>query len=102
MTLHAILLLVGAAAQLLLSGFMAMLVVFSAPVILGRITPGTMLAKVFDAWIFLLPVIGLLTAGVLCYLAFNQPRAVSHLWHLPSLVVFGGYIALMVMTRPRG
>lgn len=94
MSVHQVLLLVGALVQLGFAGFQLMFVIFSAASIIDRRDPGPLMQSVFTGCMVVVPLVALVTAGWLAYLAFNRPVASAHLWHLVPVCTGLAYLAL--------
>lgn len=93
MTLNGILLVLGGCVQVCMSALLGMMGIFAGASIVDRRNPEPWVANLLGACVFVLPALGLLTAGVLIYMAFKRPVAMSHLWHLVSVVPFAAYFA---------
>lgn len=92
MSVHAILLLLGACAQVVFAAVQGMFVIFSAASIIDRRSPSELQALLLGNCMWFLPALGLGTAVWMLWLAFRKPTVWAHLWHLLPVGAFAIYV----------
>lgn len=77
--------LAGTVAQLMLAGFLFMMVVFSAAGIGNGVALGKLQLAIFNLSVFVVPALCVLSAGIVVYLHMHGGSASSYWWYAMPL-----------------
>jgi hypothetical protein len=94
--------LAGTLAQLMLAFFLFMMVVFSAAGIGNGVVLGKVQYAIFNLWLFALPALCVVSAGVVVYLHMHGAGASSYWWYAMPLAAAAMYFAYAVACAKSG
>jgi hypothetical protein len=94
--------LAGSLAQLMLALFLFMMVVFSAAGIGNGVVLGKLQLAIFNLWVFVLPALCVVSAGVVVYLHMHGAGASSYWWYAMPLAAAAVYFAYAVACAKNG
>ncbi|HET6805297.1 MAG TPA: hypothetical protein VFH59_07660 [Frateuria sp.] len=94
--------LAGTFTQLMLAGFLFMMVVFSASGIGNGVVLGRLQLAIFNASVFVLPALCVLSAGIVVYLHLHGGGASSYAWYAMPLGAMAVYLVYAVAVARSG
>jgi hypothetical protein len=96
--------LAGTLTQLMLAGFLFMMVVFSASGIGNGVVLGRLQLTILNVSVFVLPALCVLSAGIVVYLHVHGGGATSYWWYampLGAMAMYLVYAAAVARSGPR-